>query len=109
MVRSYYGFGDTGKIEIFYFKTGYSSPLSISASELGLSNKDMQQIIVLSMEVGWGQIVSNTAEQFRGLKDGITYENHFDGTEDFCGFKIYFPEKTEYYDKEGRIVYMLLE
>ena len=107
MVRS--EFGNTGKIIIYDFKIKYSSPLSISASELGLSDIDMQRLVVLSMEVGWGQIVSNTAEQYRGLKDGITYENHHDWSEDFCGFKIYFPEKTEYYDKEGRIVYMLLE
>ena len=111
MVRSYYGFGDTGKIEIFYFKTGYSSPLSISASELALSNKDMDRLIVLSMEVGWGTVTSNSTLEYRGLKDGITYENRaFNlGNDFFFGLKIYFPEKTEYYDKEGRIVYMLLE
>lgn len=98
-----------GKIKQYYFKTGYSSPMNISAKDLGLTDRDIIDLNVISMEVGWAPAVLNSATQFRGLKDGITYEIYFDIREDFCGIKIYFPEKTEYYDKQGRMVYMLLE
>lgn len=99
--------GIAGKIYAYSFNSGDSPPLLISAEELGLSASSMINFHVLSLEVGWADGLQGL-DQFRGIKDGITYEIYLSNN-NFQGVKIYFPDKFDYYDKPGRIIYMLID
>lgn len=95
---------------MYEFTTGNTVPFTISYQDLGFSNQwDMRKFFILNLEVGWSNALVNGAlpQQYRSLKDGIYYELCI--TEEFCGIKVYFPDKTEYWLKEGRILYFLSE
>ncbi|MBE0653935.1 MAG: hypothetical protein IH594_09060 [Bacteroidales bacterium] len=77
-----------------------------------MPEREMWRFVIINLEVGWAPATSDHAEQYRSLKEGIHYEfcpwiNTISHT--FTGIKVYFPDKTEYWDKDGRIWYMLLE
>jgi len=95
---------------LFNFKTSDVVPLRISYQELGLANEnDMLNFFIVNLEVGW-QPSTNFAipDQFRSLKDGIYYELCLPQS-GFSGIKVYFPDKIEYWDQTGRILYILTE
>lgn len=95
-------------LNFYDFITTNEMPLRISYQDLGLSNQwDISKIYILNLEVGWSpaNMSSQKPEQYRSLKDGIYYE--LCATPDFFGIKVYFPDKTEYWDKEGRILYII--
>lgn len=98
----------TIKMKIFKFNSGYRVPLLITPTEMGITTDDMRKFQVLSMEVGWGPVAASSAHEFRGNKEGITYEICAFQS-DFRGVKIYFPDKQEYHDREGRIIYVLVD
>lgn len=85
----------------------YTLPLRISNTDLGLTESEMYNFHIISMEVGWGDPVSTTeTKQIRGPKDGIYYEICYPNS-GFTGVKIYFPDKQEYWDRDGQIIYVL--
>lgn len=95
----------------YSFHTGspYTVPLKISNTDLGLSESDMYKFHIISMEVGWSNASSaGGTSQIRSTKDGIYYEICY-SVSGFAGVKIYFPDKNEYWDRDGIILYIIIE
>jgi hypothetical protein len=87
------------------FRSGGSGSFFIPVSELELkSGEFIEKIIILTMEVGWNSGGSEYPLEYRSLKDGISYEIHLT---DPKGIKINHPDKIEYWDQWGRIVYVV--
>ena len=96
-------------IHSFHQGSPYTVPVRISCAEMGLTESEMLRFHIISMEVGWdtGSTAGGTA-QIRGPKDGIYYEICYP-VSGFAGVKIYFPDKNEYWDRDGYITYVIVE
>ena len=100
--------GSDVSLKIYYhsFNSGYTVPLRISNTDLGISVTDMGKINIICLEVGWAPLEYSHATQYRSIKDGIYYEICTDNS-GFAGIKIYFPDKQEYHDRAGRIIFVI--
>lgn len=96
------------KFGYYSFKTRNVIPFRISYQDLGFTNpEDISNFIILSLEVGWQPFTNNiTPDQYRSIKDGIYYEICLP-VSGFSGIKVYFPDKLEYWDQFGRIIYLM--
>ncbi len=99
------------KLNYCSFKTSNAMPLRLSAQDLGLTgDENIRKVIIISLEVGWQASTHAfvTPEQYRGMKECIYYEICYPES-GFSGVKVYFPDKIEYWDQYGRIIYLLTE